>query len=74
MASNVLLLEAPSPFQIARKSVKSVKEGSKWSYKIGKCKELYVVKWILIVHLKKVHEFIVEKGNPVHLSIGEKGP
>jgi hypothetical protein len=61
-AFNVILLEAPPPPQIARKSVKSIQEGLKWFYKIGKCKELYVVKWILFVHLKKVHEFIAKKG------------
>jgi hypothetical protein len=27
-----------------------------WSYKVEKCKETYVVKWILIAHFKKVHE------------------
>jgi hypothetical protein len=60
-AFNVILLKAPPPLQIARKSVKSIKKGLKWSYKIGKCKELYVVMWLLIVHLKKVHEFIAKR-------------
>jgi len=60
-AADVTLLKAPPFLQIARKSVKSVKEGLKWSYKVGKCKKLYVTKWILTVHLKKVHEFIVKK-------------
>jgi hypothetical protein len=55
-------LEAFPPPWIAKKAVEWVKEGLKWSYKVGKCKELYVTKWILIVHLKRVYEFIAEKG------------
>jgi len=41
---------------------------------LNECKETYVVKWILIAHLKKLHEFIVENGDPMHLSTCEKGP
>jgi hypothetical protein len=72
-AFDVIFLKALPPPQIARKSVKSVKQGSKWSCKVGKCKELYVVKWIFIVRLKKVHEFIVEKGKPRWPLIHEMG-
>jgi hypothetical protein len=65
----------PHPlFKIPKKGVEWVKKGWKWSHKVGKCKETYVVKWILITHLKKVHEFIIEKGNPMHLSTCKKGP
>ncbi len=71
---DVIFWEAPPPLQIAKKGVEWVKKGWKWSCKVGECKETCVVKWILTAHLKKVHEFIVEKGNPMHLSIGEKGP
>jgi len=61
---NVILLEAPPPPRIVKKGVEWVKEGLKLSYKVGKCKELYVTKWILIVHLKRVYKFIAEKGKP----------
>jgi hypothetical protein len=67
-------LEAPPSPQIARKGVDWVKEGSKWCCKVEECKESYATKWVLIVHLRRVHEFIVEKGNLGHLSICNRGP
>jgi hypothetical protein len=33
------------------------------SYKVDKCNETYVAKWELIDHVKKVDQFIIEKGN-----------
>ncbi len=71
---DVIFWNAPTPLQIAKEAVERVKKGWKRSCKVGECKETYVVKWILTTHLKKLHEFIVEKGNPMHLSTCKKGP
>jgi hypothetical protein len=56
-------LEALPPPQIAKKGFEWVNEGFKWSYKVGECNETYVAKWLLIAHFKKMHQFIVDKGN-----------
>jgi hypothetical protein len=71
---NVIWLEAPPLRQIVRRGVKWVKKGLKWSYKVGECKELYVTKWILIVHLKRLYEFISKKGKLSCLLTREGGP
>jgi hypothetical protein len=71
---DLIFWEVPPPLQIAKRGVERVKNGWKWSCKVGECKETYVVNWIITAHLKKLHEFIIENGNPMHLSTREKGP
>jgi len=70
----VIFLEAFPLVQIVKKGVEWVKKDLKWSCKIGKCKETYAKKWIRTMHLKKVHELIVERDNLEHPWTHQGGP
>jgi hypothetical protein len=55
--TNVIFLKLPSSTQITMEEcLMDQKKGLKLSYKVEKCKETYVAKWILNALLKKVHE------------------
>jgi len=59
---------------MAGKDKKWMKVRSKWKCKVGTCIVAYCAKWLMIKHLKEVHNFVAKKtkhGRPLTF---ERGP
>ncbi len=63
----------PPPLPIVHLGVKWVKDNSKWCCKVEDYAEKQNTKWLLIVHLKKMHSLATEKGKCGRLSMHLKG-
>ncbi len=64
----------PPPLPIVHLGVEWVKNSSKWCCKVKDCVKKYSTKWLLTVHLKKVHSLATEKGKHDPLSTCPEGP
>ncbi len=57
-------MEALPLLQIAKKAIKWVNESPKWSYKIVRCSDTYIAKWLVRkCPPKEVVSNFIEKGN-----------